>query len=113
MKTLFTCEHCGKDVHPAEYRGEPKPRNHCPYCLWSKHTEIGKPCGAMMRGADMGDDQITWRCLGCGYMMRAYSDDAMLRQLCDSEAFRFSLRTDIGGHKRMVTAEHARRAGRL
>lgn len=80
----FDCEHCGKRVPWAQFEGEDKPRNHCPYCLWSKHIEIGKqagylPCGAMMRGVDVGNEEVVWRCLGCGFMMRAHTDDYIYR----------------------------------
>ena len=33
---FFTCEHCGKDVLPLNYTS----RDHCPYCLYSKHVDI-------------------------------------------------------------------------
>jgi hypothetical protein len=77
----FTCEHCGEVVQ----RGEGKPpRNHCPHCLWSKHVELGEqvgypPCGAMMRGTDVGNEEVVWRCLGCGFTMRGPTDDYMFR----------------------------------
>ena len=32
----FICEHCGKEVKKAEYTA----RDHCPYCLYSKHLDI-------------------------------------------------------------------------
>jgi DNA-directed RNA polymerase subunit RPC12/RpoP len=32
----FTCEHCGKDI---EKHPEGSARNHCPYCLSSKHMD--------------------------------------------------------------------------
>ena len=32
----FICEHCGKLVPKLEYSC----RNHCPYCLYSKHVDI-------------------------------------------------------------------------
>ena len=32
----FICEHCGKEVTPAGYTS----RDHCPYCLYSKHVDI-------------------------------------------------------------------------
>ena len=31
----FVCEHCGKKVEPLGYSC----RNHCPYCLYSKHVD--------------------------------------------------------------------------
>ncbi len=33
---FFTCEHCNKDVDPLNYTS----RDHCPYCLYSKHVDI-------------------------------------------------------------------------
>lgn len=33
---FFTCEHCGKEVNPLNYTS----RDHCPYCLYSKHVDI-------------------------------------------------------------------------
>jgi len=32
----FTCENCHKDVNKLNYTA----RDHCPYCLYSKHVDI-------------------------------------------------------------------------
>lgn len=32
----FICEHCGKEVKKSSYTA----RDHCPYCLYSKHVDI-------------------------------------------------------------------------
>ena len=32
----FICEHCKKEVKPLKYTS----RDHCPYCLYSKHVDI-------------------------------------------------------------------------
>ena len=32
----FICEHCHKEVTPLGYTS----RDHCPYCLYSKHVDI-------------------------------------------------------------------------
>lgn len=32
----FTCEHCLKEVNALKYTS----RDHCPYCLYSKHVDI-------------------------------------------------------------------------
>jgi hypothetical protein len=38
--------------------------------------ELGfPPCGAMMRPKDLGDSRVIWRCLGCGWMLNAMTDD--------------------------------------
>jgi len=70
----FTGENCGEPVR--RYEGEP-PRNHCPHFLWSKHVMLGEqagdpPCGAMMRGVGVGNEEVVWRCLGCGFMMQCH-----------------------------------------
>jgi RNHCP domain len=79
----FTCGHCGQDVR--RRTGEPA-RNHCPYCLWSQHTEIGAqfgypPCGELMKPTEVGNEEIVWRCLSCAFMMRAPTDDYIWRTL--------------------------------
>lgn len=33
---FFICEHCGNEVNPLSYTS----RDHCPYCLYSKHVDI-------------------------------------------------------------------------
>lgn len=33
---FFVCEHCNKEVNPLKYTS----RDHCPYCLYSKHVDI-------------------------------------------------------------------------
>jgi len=32
----FVCENCGRDVYKSSYTA----RDHCPYCLYSKHVDI-------------------------------------------------------------------------
>ena len=32
----FVCEHCHKEVSPLHYSS----RDHCPFCLYSKHVDI-------------------------------------------------------------------------
>ena len=34
--SFFICEHCGNKVKPLNYTS----RDHCPYCLYSKHVDI-------------------------------------------------------------------------
>jgi hypothetical protein len=82
----FTCGHCGKDVPWIMFEGKPRPRNHCPYCLWSKHVSIGAdfgypPCGAMMRGVSVGESEVVLRCLGCEWETRQPTDDYLYRAL--------------------------------
>ena len=38
----FRCCNCGQWVPFTEFMGT-KHRNHCPYCLWSKHVDLEKP----------------------------------------------------------------------
>lgn len=45
----FICEHCGKNVPKSNYTA----RDHCPYCLYSKHVDINpgdrmNPCKGLL-----------------------------------------------------------------
>ncbi|HEY41636.1 MAG TPA: RNHCP domain-containing protein [Dehalococcoidia bacterium] len=69
----FVCENCGREVLPLSNGTY---RNHCPFCLFSKHVDI-KPgdrqnkCGGLMRPVRLRYKsgkgfQIVHRCLQCG-----------------------------------------------
>lgn len=82
----FTCGHCGAVVGPGDWPGHNPWRNHCPECLWSKHVEIGDqasigkpPCGEMMKPHKVDDEEVVWRCLGCGFTMRGFTDEYLHR----------------------------------
>ena len=62
----FVCEHCGKKNAAAD---------HCPACLWSKHTQVkGKACRGMMEPVSIAlkksQCMITHRCERCGHQTR-------------------------------------------
>lgn len=69
----FTCLNCGQAVVPL---GNGSYRNHCPFCLWSKHVDIvpgdrRNPCGGGMEPVGLRHKfgkglQIVHRCLRCG-----------------------------------------------
>lgn len=67
----FTCEHCGKIVAPAAKTS----RNHCPFCLYSKHVDIvpgdrKEVCQGLMTPVDYdykrGQVEIVFKCERCG-----------------------------------------------
>ena len=71
----FKCEHCGEEVGPIKYGGSY--RNHCPFCLWSKHVDGGIPgdrasdCRGMMEPIAVvtrrtGEYVLLHRCTKCG-----------------------------------------------
>jgi len=72
----FVCEHCGKKVEPLGYSS----RNHCPFCLWSKHLDINpgdraNDCGGLMEPIRVEPDPkkgyvIIHRCQRCGEIHR-------------------------------------------
>jgi RNHCP domain len=68
----FTCGHCAAFV-PLPARAPREVANSCPECHWSRHVTFGldslPPCGAMMRPRLIGNDRVTWRCTGCGFML--------------------------------------------
>lgn len=70
----FVCENCGGEV-PSHFGGSC--RNHCPFCLWSKHVDkevpgdrkevcqgLMEPIGLEVRGGEM---VLTHRCRKCGH----------------------------------------------
>ena len=86
----FRCRHCKIVVGPIPYGG--KHRNHCPYCLHSRHVDGATPgdrasvCGALMAPAGAftrakGEHVVLHHCLGCGierYNRIAADDDFAL-----------------------------------
>jgi len=71
--TGFTCEQCGQLVVPVTNGSY---RNHCPFCLFSKHVDIllgdrRSKCGGSMKPIGIQYKsgkgyQIIHRCLRCG-----------------------------------------------
>ncbi len=71
----FQCGNCGKQVTPIKYGGSY--RNHCPYCLWSKHVDTDEPgdrqsnCQGMMEPMGVftrrtGEYVLVHKCQKCG-----------------------------------------------
>ena len=70
--TGFTCARCGREVRP---QADGSYRNHCPYCLYSKHVDVSpgdrqSDCGGLMTPVELRQSrkgfQIVHRCLRCG-----------------------------------------------
>jgi DNA-directed RNA polymerase subunit RPC12/RpoP len=87
----FTCLHCRRSVDASSFGT--RHRNHCPYCLHSRHVdeEPGdrrSPCRASMRPVALevrrdGEWAILHRCDGCGTLRanRIAGDDHELALL--------------------------------
>jgi len=67
----FICGNCGRQVAPAAKTS----RNHCPFCLYSRHVDIipgdrKEVCQGMMEPIDYdykhGKVEIVFRCTKCG-----------------------------------------------
>lgn len=72
---VFRCRHCKALVVPIPSGG--KHRNHCPFCLYSRHVDARRPgdraslCGASMMPVGVftrrnGEHALVHRCMGCG-----------------------------------------------
>lgn len=72
----FICGHCGKQVDPIKFGGSY--RNHCPFCLWSKHVDAEVPgdrssgCRGLMEPIGVftrrtGEYVLVHRCNECGF----------------------------------------------
>jgi Zn finger protein HypA/HybF involved in hydrogenase expression len=58
----FICEHCGKEVPKLEYSA----RDHCPYCLYSKHVDINpgdraNNCKGLLKPIDIEKFKDTYK----------------------------------------------------
>lgn len=68
----FVCEHCGEQVPKLGYTS----RNHCPYCLYSKHVDVypgdrSEECHGLLEpiGVELNSKKgyvIVFRCQKCG-----------------------------------------------
>jgi hypothetical protein len=81
----FKCSHCHVYVSSEPFLSGVNNRNHCPYCLWSRHLDLFEAgdrlsaCKGMMRpvglalkktrkkyGLDQGELMIVHQCAECG-----------------------------------------------
>lgn len=80
----FKCENCGKDVKKSSYTA----RDHCPYCLYSKHVDINpgdrqNKCMGLLKpiGIEKFKDtyKIIYKCEKCNQIHKniAEKDDDM------------------------------------
>lgn len=80
----FTCEYCGESVEKANYTA----RDHCPYCLFSKHVDIlpgdrQNKCRGLLKpiGIEKFKDtfKIIYKCEICGELHKniVLKDDSM------------------------------------
>lgn len=70
LDEAFLCENCQKEVKPLLYSS----RDHCPYCLYSKHVDINpgdrnNPCHGLLKpvGIEKYKDtyKIIYQCVKC------------------------------------------------
>ena len=80
----FICEHCGKNVEKLNYTA----RDHCPYCLYSKHVDINpgdrqNKCHGLLEPIDIEKFKNTYKiiymCEKCGKLHKNImaNDDSM------------------------------------
>ncbi len=72
----FNCVHCGNPIVPEAYGTQH--RNHCPWCLWSKHVDEepgdrASECRGAMEPVAVwarpsGDWAVIHRCRSCGIL---------------------------------------------
>lgn len=58
----FICENCNKEVKPLGYSS----RDHCPYCLYSKHVDINpgdrlNPCKGLLKPIEIEKYKDTYK----------------------------------------------------
>lgn len=78
----FICQNCGKQVNKLEYSA----RDHCPYCLYSKHVDINpgdrlNNCLGLLKPIDIekyrNTYKIIYKCCKCNQLHKniAATDD--------------------------------------
>lgn len=92
LNMAFRCENCGKHVAPARKTS----RNHCPFCLYSKHVDIipgdrKEVCQGLMEVIDYelhhGEVRLIHKCQKCGKVgVNKSSDDDHIEQLLQASA---------------------------
>ncbi|MDD5367806.1 MAG: RNHCP domain-containing protein [Anaerolineaceae bacterium] len=119
----FRCRHCGVFVSSAVWLAGVLNRNHCPYCLWSRHLDLYQPgdrlsaCQAPMRPAGLSHKQTQKKyasarlgelllvhvCTGCSGVSinRLAADDDVETVL---QVFEQSLQMDAALQSRLATA---------
>ena len=69
----FICENCNKNVDKLNYTA----RDHCPYCLYSKHVDINpgdrdNPCKGLLKPVSIekykNTYKIIYKCLKCNQL---------------------------------------------
>lgn len=103
----FTCKHCGRFVSSSALLAGVNNRNHCPYCLWSRHLDLWQAgdrlsaCKGAMRpvglavkavrkkyGPGRGELMLVHTCTECGKLsanrIAADDDAAALLVLLDN-----------------------------
>ena len=117
LEDVFSCRYCQAHVYTQPLLSGVHNRNHCPYCLWSRHVDLHKPgdrlsaCKAIMQpigltvkpgrdkfGMDcFGELMLIHRCKDCGKLSinRIAADDITERLL---EIFYASIGTDAHTH---------------
>ena len=73
----FKCQHCGAYVSAARALAGAANRNHCPYCLWSRHLDLFEAgdrlaaCKALMRpvGLTLKNSRNKYAHIGNGELM--------------------------------------------
>jgi hypothetical protein len=108
----FRCRHCRTFVGPLPSGG--RHRNHCPYCLYSRHVDGRTPgdrasdCGASMAPTGTflrrnGEHVLVHRCDGCGVERhnRIAADDDFVLVLRLQRVDRYA---DVADEERGMTA---------
>ena len=133
----FQCRHCRQHVLVHPFFSGVQHRNHCPYCLWSRHLDLFQAgdrlsaCKGNMRplgltakrtrskyaAADQGELMLVHRCEECGKLSAnrlAADDDAELVLRVYVESFGLdSLSFQAGGIDLLTQGEQRLVAARL
>ena len=78
----FKCCNCGQWVFFTKFIST-KHRNHCPFCLWSKHVDLDKPGDRSFKcQVDMKSIGLTFEHEGMGKYGKLWQGELMLIHEC-------------------------------
>lgn len=126
----FRCAHCNNHISAAHMLSGVNNRNHCPYCLWSRHLDLYlagdrlsackgqmKPVGLTMKKSrnkyqikPRGELMLIHECVECGGLSinRIAADDdpdSVMEVFCASQSLGNQIRTKCKGQGIMVLTD--------
>ena len=128
----FKCGHCHVMVSSAHFLSGVNNRNHCPYCLWSRHVDLSaagdrletclglmQPVGLTLKitpkkdsSATAGELMLIHQCTGCGKLsinrIAADDDSQTILAVYQAKGYTARLKAEKALHEKNTAASVTR-----